>query len=81
MNGSRKFHKATGPAFFPGEIWYGVSGKIKVEILSVRATKGNHTSDYFVTYLTDPDGDRSKMHEKDCWNFQVRYEHSADRYL
>lgn len=83
MNGTTKFHKATGPAFYTGEIWYSHAGNIKVEIVSVRKynTEGNHTSDYEVTYLTSPDSDRTKTHSKDAWNFQVRYGHQADRVL
>lgn len=83
MNGNVKWHKATGPAFNPGEVWYGVGG-IKVEIVSVRhypGATGHHTSDYGVTYKTDPDTNPERTHEKDAWNFQVRYTHAADMKL
>ena len=83
MNGNVKFHKATGPAFNPGEIWIGV-GNVRVEILSVRKYPGatsNHTSDYGVTYKTDPVNFPENTHEKDAWNFQVRYTHQADLVL
>lgn len=79
MNGKIKFHKATGPAFHPGEVWVGASGS-KVEIVSVRKYPGataDHSSDYGVTYKTDP-LKSEQIHEKDAWNFQVRYTHSAD---
>lgn len=79
MNKTVKFHKATGPAFNPGEIWIGAGG-IKVKIISVRKYPGSttdHTSDYGVTYFTNPDRD-DVTHEKDAWNFQVRYNHQAD---
>lgn len=80
MNKVIKFHKATGPAFNAGEIWVGVSGH-KVEIVSVRKYPGataDHTSDYGVTYKTDPVNNPEQTHEKDAWNFQVRYMHQAD---
>ncbi len=75
MNGTKKFHKATGPAFNPGEVWYG-SGKIRVTIISVRkyAVDGDGISDYGVTY----DVGAGAQHEKDAWSFQVRYTHQAD---
>ncbi len=78
MNGHRKCHKPTGPAFNAGEVWQGVSGS-KVVIVSVRkyANSGNEISDYAVTY--DQIGD--VRCEKDAWNFQVRYTHTADRNL
>ena len=79
MNGKQKFHKATGPAFNPGEVWVDSSGS-KVQILSVRKYPGataDHDSDYGVTYMQS-NGDE---HEKDCWNFQVRYSHIADQNL
>ena len=80
MNGNVKFHKATGPAFNPGEVWIAVGG-IRVEIVSVRKYPGatsDHTSDYGVTYKTDPVRNPEATHEKDAWNFQVRYRHIAD---
>jgi hypothetical protein len=80
MNGNVKWHKANGPAFLPGEIWCGVGGT-KVEIVSVRrypGATGFHTSDYGVTYKTSPDTNPDLLHEKDAWNFQVRYTHIAD---
>ena len=83
MNGKVKWHKATGPAFNAGEVWVSSSGT-RVEVISVRrypGAKSDHTSDYGVTYFTDPERDRTKTHEKDCWNFQVRYTHQADLVL
>lgn len=80
MNGTIKFHKATGPAFNPGESWHG-SGSHCVTIVSVRKYPGataDHTSDYGVTYQwTDANG-KIYQHEKDVWNFQIRYTHFAD---
>ena len=84
MNGARKFHKATGPAFVPGEQWISHSGNIQVEIVSVRrypGATGYHTSDYGVTYKTDPISNPPRTHEKDAWSFQVRYGHIADKDL
>lgn len=79
MNGEIKFHKATGPAFHPGEVWVGGSGS-KVTVVSVRKYKNtltNHTSDYGVLYEW-VEGGAVRQHEKDAWNFQVRYTHIAD---
>ncbi len=84
MNNKIKFHKATGPAFNPGEVWVGTGGRIKVEIIAVRKYPGatsDHTSDYGVTYKTDPINNPEQTHEKDAWNFQVRYTHQADLYV
>jgi hypothetical protein len=80
MNGKVKFHKAKSPAFNQGEIWVGASG-FHVEIVSVRKYPGatsDHSSDYGVTYKIDPVSNPEQLHEKDCWNFQVRYTHIAD---
>lgn len=82
MNGAKKFHKATGPAFNPGEVWVSHAGKIRVTIGEVRKYPGadadsNHTSDYGVTYKWT-ENNEVVQHEKDAWNFQVRYQHIAD---
>lgn len=82
MNGKIKFHKATGPAFNPGEVWVDSSGS-KVTVVSVRKYPGatsDHTSDYGVTYEWKENG-KIVQHEKDAWNFQVRYTHQADLIL
>jgi hypothetical protein len=78
MNGNKKFHKPTGPAFNVGEVWHGVSGT-QVTIVSVRKydNGGTQISDYAVTY----DQLGGVRCEKDAWNFQVRYQHDADRDL
>lgn len=75
MNGAKKFHKANGPAFFPGEIWQG-SGKFPVTIASVRKF-GTDKWDYEVTYTDD----RCILMTKDAWNFQIRYQHIADNVI
>lgn len=83
MNGKIKFHKATSPAFNKGEIWVSATGT-EVVVISVRkyvGATGNHSSDYGVTYYTDPVNNPELTHEKDCWNFQVRYTHIADTFL
>lgn len=80
MNGAKKWHKATGPAFLAGETWYGKAGKFSVSIVSVRKYPGatsDYTSDYGVTYEWLENG-QVVQHEKDAWNFQVRYQHQAD---
>lgn len=81
MNGKIKWHKPLGPAFSTGEVWVGSAG-FKVRIVSVRKYPGvaedkNHISDYGVTYEWEERG-KTVQHEKDCWNFQVRYTHIAD---
>ena len=85
MNGTKKWHKATGPAFYPGEEWVGTRGH-RVRIVSVRKYPGaspesNHTSDYGVTYEWVESDGTAQQHEKDAWNFQVRYQHIADAYF
>lgn len=85
MNGVRKWHKAHGPAFNPGEVWISHAGNTRVTIVEVRKYPGaakdsNHTSDYGVTYEWNGRGG-VVQHEKDAWNFQVRYGHLADRNL
>ncbi len=80
MNGKIKFHKATGPAFNVGEVWVSVSG-VRVEVVGVSKYPGateDHTDDYSVTYRNTVDG---SIHEKDAWNFQVRYTHHADTFV
>lgn len=82
MNGNVKFHKATSPAFNPGEVWVGsFSANAKVTVVSVRKYPGatsDHSSDYCVTYEWKSQSGEVQHHEKDCWNFQVRYTHTAD---
>jgi hypothetical protein len=76
MNHNIKIHKATGPAFAAGEVWVGSSGS-KVTVLSVEKTPGstgNHSSDFRVTYQQVD----NSITTKDCYNFQVRYQHTAD---
>ena len=82
MNGNCKWHKATSPAFNEGEVWVGNGGRAKVRVVGVRKYPGaaaddNHTSSYGVTYEWEEQGE-TRQHEKDCWNFQVRYSHIAD---
>lgn len=76
MNGVKKFHKANGPAFTPGEKWCAADGSgLTCEIVSVRpfgTKKGKW--DYIVRYRYK-DGMEC---EKDAWCFQVRYKHPAD---
>lgn len=79
MNGQRKFHKPTGPAFNVGEVWID-SGNSPVKIVSVQKYPGA-TSDYISEYgvlYEWVEGGVVRQHEKDAWNFQVRYTHIAD---
>ena len=75
MNGAKKFHKATGPAFNKGEVWVGSScSKVVIDSVEPMSFNPVHTSDYAVSY-TQSDGSTCR---KDAWNFQVRYQHIAD---
>lgn len=76
MNGNKKFHSADGPAFNPGEVWYGTGGKVKATILRTRRF-GPHKWDVEVFYAFR-DGSTA---DKDAWCFQVRYEHQADLHI
>jgi len=83
MNGNIKIHKAQGPAFMDGEIWYSANGS-KVTVLScklyneiVLQYRSAHASDFEVEYM-QADG---TIYCKDAWNFQVRYTHHADMNL
>lgn len=85
MNGAKKWHKATGPAFYPGEEWVSATGS-RVRIISVRKYPGaslesNRTSDYSVTYEWVESDGAAQQYENDAWNFQVRYQHIADEHL
>lgn len=78
MNGMKKFHKPTGPAFMVGEIWY--AGESRCTIKAVRCypfCDGASISDYEITYVASDGIERSN----DAWNFQVRYTHHADNYV
>jgi hypothetical protein len=76
MNGTRKFHKPNGPAFDVGQEWRGISGNFSCFITGVKKF-GDGKFDYRVFYRYE-DGVTC---DKDCWSFQVRYEHVADRDL
>lgn len=82
MNGRIKFRKPNGPAFEKGQVWVSSSG-LRVKIVSIRVYPGAdisnlYISDYAVTYeWTEYDG-TVRQHEKDAWNFQVRYTHQSD---
>ena len=75
MNGKIKFHKPNGPAFAVGEEWISANG-MKVTITKVTCI-GDGKFDYLIDYLQS-DGTSS---QKDGWNFQVRYNHQADKDL
>lgn len=70
------WYNPESPAFMHGEVWVSSTGG-RVIVLNVRKylTEGNHISDWEVTYFT---GGGLSTHKKDCWNFQVRYNHEAD---
>lgn len=76
MNGQKKWHSPDGPAFNEGEIWYSACGvKAKIE----RTERyGVDKWDVLVYYSFPVTGSDNKAC-KDAWNFQVRYEHQADK--
>lgn len=71
-----KFRKPTSPAFNLGEVWVSANG-VKVIVLEVFKDKveTNSIIYYNVRYLT---GEGLNTNIKDCWNFQVRYNHISD---
>lgn len=73
MNREVKWHKPESPAFAVGEVWYSVSGNIQATVIGTYRW-GSDKWDCDV-YYRFRDGSVAK---KDCWNFQVRYQHSAD---
>jgi hypothetical protein len=76
MNHNIKIHKDTGPAFYAGEVWV-VGSCSKVTVMSVEkipGSIGNHSSDFWVTYQQVD----NSITTKDCYNFQARYQHTAD---
>lgn len=75
MNGEKKFHSPIGPAFAPGEQWTSSCGN-QVTIVSTRKF-GQDKWDILVEYV-QRDGSTC---EKGAWDFQVRYEHNADKNL
>ena len=75
MNGAKKWHKAAGPAFIPGEKWY--SSNCHAVYIVCRREWVQGAWEWQITYQ-DELGNR---YEKDAWNFQVRYQHQADLML
>ena len=71
-----KFRKPTSPAFNRGEVWISANG-VKVVVLDTFKdnVETDNTNDYNVRYLT---GEGLNTHIKDCWSFQVRYNHISD---
>lgn len=69
---STKFRKAKSPAFNPGEVWYSACG-FKVTIIKVEHF-GEKSGDSRVHYMQSS----GVPHNKDDWNFQVRYTHWSD---
>lgn len=76
MNGSRKWHKANGPAFAPGEKWLAIDGSGECHIVTVRKF-GTKKWDYEVSYLHN----NGNTYNNDAWHFQVRYQHVADQHI
>lgn len=71
MNG--QIHRAKSFTFNKGEVWVDSTGH-KVEIISVRYFGSGEKFDGQVTYKCD----LGMVHDKDVWNFQIRYTHTAD---
>lgn len=76
MNGAKKFHNPDGPAFNPGEVWEGVGGHKVVIKATKRFGWTKWDVDVYYEYLDNP---QEIGFKKDAWNFQVRYEHQADK--
>lgn len=77
MNKATKNHKATGPAFQSGQVWYIEPIKKIGKVIIDRVEKegnGRGLIDYRV-HFTYPDGGKGS---KDAWNFQIHYTHEAD---
>lgn len=89
MNGAKKFHSPDGPAFLPGELWESCEG----HVVEIKGTEryGSDKWDVNVYYiyvgklanmpamLTDGRPLPAREFSKDAWNFQVRYQHQADK--
>lgn len=73
MNGNIKFHKPESPAFDHWQEWVSACGH-SVHIIKV-VRWGTGKWDATVTYC----GRDMHPMEKDAWNFQVRYQHVADK--
>lgn len=76
MNGAKKWHSPDGPAFNPGEVWEAVGGHRATIVKTIRW--GVDKWDVAVFYYSNSD-DTKREYSKDAWNFQVRYEHQADK--
>lgn len=76
MNGAKKFHSADGPAFNEGERWIGSSGSVCEIIRTERFGVDKWDVNVFYYYPTD---ELKREVCKDAWNFQVRYQHQADK--
>lgn len=76
MNGAKKFHNPNGPAFDAGQVWIAVGGSRAVISHTVRWGLDKWSIDVFYYFPTDA---VKRLASKDAWNFQVRYEHQADK--
>ena len=74
------FHKPEDSVFNTGEIWYSSQDYEDRGVVIL----GKHRYDeglYAVSiYYQDSQDDFSFVHDKDSWNFQVRYTHNSERY-
>lgn len=75
MNGIRKFHPPTGPAFAPGEKWLAFDDSTRPVTIVERRQYGPNKWDVDVIFK-DVEGFR---HQKDAWFFQIRHYHIADK--
>ncbi|AEK21657.1 hypothetical protein K5_134 [Pseudomonas phage K5] len=89
MNGAQKFHSPDGPAFNQGELWESCEG----HVVEIKGTEryGSEKWDVNVYYvyagkspnmpavLASRQELPAREFSKDAWNFQVRYQHQADK--
>lgn len=75
MNGAKKFHNPSGPAFNEGQIWISSCGVVA----RIEKTERYGVDKWDVkVYYSSPVAPGSALGCKDAWNFQVRYRHQAD---
>lgn len=72
-----KFHKPEDIVFERGEVWYDSQDNKVIILGTSRYAEG--TYDVNIYYKGAKEG-QNWVHDKDAWNFQVRYTHSSERF-
>lgn len=71
------FHKPEDSVFNVGEIWYAAQGNYTVVIIGTsRFSEGIYDAN---VYYRGTKEWQTWVHDKDAWNFQVRYTHSSEQ--